>query len=68
MSTVDFSGTISQVFEVLSEWIGNIFTMLNNIKIVGEVSLLHIIVAVTIMSMVISALFVLFDAGVDDEN
>lgn len=64
---VDLSNGLSQLFNFIAQAIGKILDMLNSIYILQHVSILTFLVAIVILGMIISAVFVLFDGGIDDE-
>lgn len=67
MQTVDLSSTLSGIFRQVISWIGDFFGMIDHIMIFPGVSLLKLIIAVVVIGMIISAVFVLFDGGDYDE-
>lgn len=66
-NVVDLSPALSQLFQQLFSWIASIFNVLDNIMIFHGVSLLKLIIAVVVIGMIISAIFVFFDGGDYDE-
>ena len=64
---VDLSGVFSQLINNIIAWITSIFDLLDDIYILPHVSLLMFFVAITVLSMIISAIFVLFDGSVDED-
>lgn len=64
---VDLSGSLSHVFNFVASAIGQLLEMLNSIYILPHVSVLTLLVALAILGMIISAVFVLFDGGVEDD-
>lgn len=63
---VDLSGVFGQLISNIIAWITTVFDLLDDIYLLPHVSLLMFIVAITVLSMIISAIFVLFDGSVED--
>lgn len=67
MQGVDLSATIRQVLQMISTWFVQIIAMLKRIYVLPHVNVLTLLVVVAVLGMVISAIFVSFDAGGDDD-
>ena len=66
INMVDLSGVFGQLISNIIAWITTVFDLLDDIYLLPHVSLLMFIVAITVLSMIISAIFVLFDGSVED--
>lgn len=60
---VDLSGVLQQLFSTVFSWLSSFFQLLDSIIIFSGVSLLKLIIAVVVVGLIISAVFVLFDGG-----
>lgn len=64
---IDLSGTLGSVFDFLASSIGRLLALLGSVYVFHNVSVLHLLVALVILGMIISAVFVLFDGGLEDD-
>lgn len=65
--SVDLSSGLSQVFNFIATLISEILDFLGSIYIFQNVSVLHLLVALVILGMIVSAVFVLFDGDLGDD-
>lgn len=64
--TVDLSSSLSMLFRALLDWLSSLFTLLDSVIIFSGVSLLKFLIAVFIIGLIISAVFVIFGGDDDD--
>ena len=65
--TVDLSDGVAAALTFIVQAFTNIINLLDSIYIFSHVSVLSFFIAVLVLSLIISAIFVLFDGGVDDD-
>lgn len=65
--TVDLSEGVAAALTFIVQAFTNIINLLDSIYIFPYVSVLSFFIAVLVLSLIISAIFVLFDGGVDDD-
>lgn len=66
MSSVDLSQGLSQALSFIVSVFSSIIEVLDHIFIFPHVSVLSFFIALVVIGMIISSVFVLYDGGVDD--
>lgn len=66
-NNVDLSPVLSNLFQAVLSWITSFFNLLDNIYIFPNVSLLTVLIVLTVLTMLFSAIFVVF-GGSDYED
>lgn len=64
---VDLSTQIRQVLTMLLSWLRDILNALDSIYILPGVTVLRLIIAVVVIGLILSAVFVKFDGGEEFE-
>lgn len=64
---VDLSSGLSSVLSFIVQTFSYIINLLDSIYIFPRVSVLSFFIAILVLGLIISAIFVLFDGGVEDD-
>lgn len=64
---VDLTQQLAQVLSVILSWLRDIFNALDAIYILPGVTVLRLIIAVVVIGLILSAIFVKFDGGEEFE-
>lgn len=67
MQQVDLSNTIQALLTQVLLWLKSILDFLDSVIILPNLSLLKLIIIITVIGLILSAVFVLFDGGDYDE-
>lgn len=67
MQQVDLSNTIQALLTQVLLWLKSILDFLDSLIILPHLSLLKLIIIVTVIGLILSAVFVLFDGGDYDD-
>lgn len=68
MQSVDLSGVILECLRFLKDAFTGVINYLNSIYILPHVTILGFLITLAILGMIISSVFVLYDAGVDIDD